>query len=736
MANAPKPRGRPRTKSANHDVEDPPVPKDKRVKAVTGDLPTISAGSDEQPPAPISCLSTPQLMNHERWLSRMPSAQAALIDARPPSLRYCASTSGSASIGAGPEQSCTLSSCFEASQKSVKLTSPIASPSSMGTSCEAGTSVSPTHASLSSRHDSDSPSDELSSAAQHATLLEASVQGWDPALDTVLDELFGGSSWVQDGLLEGVVSSVDGSVCPYEEGAEAEEATQHQPGLGPTVSIPTFPPSPPITGSQGSSSHAGHDSHHQSGGEVAHSAMSDVEAGTAGVGEAAETHSVYHRLLCYQASAAFYAFELLAFAFHLLAIPCLADALGRASASVTACTASTAIDSPAATDSCQLDGLGYSQHPPSASSSTIHQELSRHRFTMSKKPLTYIAGIAAFHFSMLSLAMIFDWSWYPVSTGGVSLDLPHALQWHIVCHSRSLLTLGGFCYMLSRYCHAANYERMLFVYAFTVITLCECNQLRFTLPYSLARIGEPSLLLLAQTHFHSHPPRYDGTHAHHACRTTFCTATRRAVRVSIMDTRRNMTRACGELISPEQQLRVLAAAGEQLLPVVLTSLRFATCKSSLYGLVLKQVPHPSTSYTLGMAPALELWARLVINRALENLSSSDLFAALLTIVSPMPPIHTIALAVYLTYLRYWMDSLYLGWHFDGGLHPSCCSLSRPLPFYSGPFLVLLFLFTIYRQWCAIQLWNMRQLELCLIKRQKDLSLLRIEQLHRFATPRL
>jgi len=149
----------------------------------------------------------------------------------------------------------------------------------------------------------------------------------------------------------------------------------------------------------------------------------------------------------------------------------------------------------------------------------------------------------------------------------------------------------------------------------------------------------------------------------------------------------------------------------------------------LYGIVLKQAPHPSGAYTLGMAEDLETWAWMVVSNALDTESFSHLYAALVTMMAPLPPLQTSALVVYLTYLRHYASSLYLGWHFDG-LAPSCCALSTPLSFVSAPFLGLLFLFTVYRQWCTLRLWHMKQLELSVLKQQKDLSLLRIEQLHR------
>jgi len=152
----------------------------------------------------------------------------------------------------------------------------------------------------------------------------------------------------------------------------------------------------------------------------------------------------------------------------------------------------------------------------------------------------------------------------------------------------------------------------------------------------------------------------------------------------------------------------------------------------LYGIVLKQAPHPSGGYTLGMAEDLETWAWMVVSNALDTESFSHLYAALVTMMAPLPPLQTSALVVYLTYLRHYASSLYLGWHFDG-LAPSCCALSTPLSFVSAPFLGLLFLFTVYRQWCTLRLWHMKQLELSVLKQQKDLSLLRIEQLHRRAT---
>ena len=72
----------------------------------------------------------------------------------------------------------------------------------------------------------------------------------------------------------------------------------------------------------------------------------------------------------------------------------------------------------------------------------------------------------------------------------------------------------------------------------------------------------------------------------------------------------------------------------------------------LHGIVFKQRPHPSNSYSPGMSPELEQWSRLVLTTALEEQSWSYSLATLGALLSPLPPLQTSALISYFALLRW------------------------------------------------------------------------------------
>ena len=145
--------------------------------------------------------------------------------------------------------------------------------------------------------------------------------------------------------------------------------------------------------------------------------------------------------------------------------------------------------------------------------------------------------------------------------------------------------------------------------------------------------------------------------------------------------------------------------------------------STPYGILYNSqpfVPNPQPGrLDLAMSSAVEEWTRDLIAERLEQDIITIASTAILCML-PMPPLPTLALAFYFTYLRWFTNSSIIFWEF-GGLSSSCCRLVHPLPFPFTPVLGAMLLYVLYRQASLLQI--------CQLKRaQHQMALTRIDQL--------
>ena len=120
---------------------------------------------------------------------------------------------------------------------------------------------------------------------------------------------------------------------------------------------------------------------------------------------------VVHLAMLYATDALALAVELLGYALHLLALPGAADLLRRAASAMRA----------------RAQRSEYDASPPSplfaqeSSCSELHTELRTQTFGSSRRPVSALFVIFSVHLAMLSLAVVFDWRWYPQSDGSETL---------------------------------------------------------------------------------------------------------------------------------------------------------------------------------------------------------------------------------------------------------------------------------------------------------------------------
>ena len=142
----------------------------------------------------------------------------------------------------------------------------------------------------------------------------------------------------------------------------------------------------------------------------------------------------------------------------------------------------------------------------------------------------------------------------------------------------------------------------------------------------------------------------------------------------------------------------------------------------LYGLVLKSRPHPSNNYSPGMANDLEQWVSQIMENHQEYVAWSMVYISIPVFVSPLGPVPTILIAMYIACLQWWLSSAVVQWMFSG-LERQCCRLSEAVPFPFIPILSLLFIYTLHRQYCAYEYVRLKH-------RHHEMTLLRVDQLKR------
>jgi hypothetical protein len=140
----------------------------------------------------------------------------------------------------------------------------------------------------------------------------------------------------------------------------------------------------------------------------------------------------------------------------------------------------------------------------------------------------------------------------------------------------------------------------------------------------------------------------------------------------------------------------------------------------LHGLVLKSRPHVSNDYSLGMTRGFEQWLSQVIENHQESVVFATLYISVTVFLSPLGPVPTLLFASYTAWLQWWLLSIDVIWSFSG-MERQCCMLSNAIPFPFTPILILLFIYTLHRQYCACEYFRLKL-------QHHEMTLLRVEQL--------
>ena len=159
----------------------------------------------------------------------------------------------------------------------------------------------------------------------------------------------------------------------------------------------------------------------------------------------------------YAAKAIALVVELVAFGFHLAALPKSADALRRAGQVVLTHE--------------HVSVLPASMLFYEGSCHSLHADLRSQTFSASRRILKVIFVLWSVNVAMLSLAMLLDWPWYPRSVGAVSFNTPAEILLHATSYINTGLTLLTTLFLFSRRCTADTYQWVLLAYVATLVTL-------------------------------------------------------------------------------------------------------------------------------------------------------------------------------------------------------------------------------------------------------------------------
>jgi len=381
----------------------------------------------------------------------------------------------------------------------------------------------------------------------------------------------------------------------------------------------------------------------------------------------------------------------IAFAFHLIAAPCVADGLLRLSLCIRRRLAQPARcwldaqpmghatgleDGSVRADGGRADGASWHGHGEEVdprdgatwfarqmlpSSHQLHRDLRCHTLSTLQTPLSFVQLLWTSHLTMLSLASLFDWSWYPVSTGFRIVDHPADVIRHMRVHGMTLSSIAMLAFMRSRLCTALAFERAAWVYM-AVLVVAYCSE------YFVDAWTE-----------------------------VFCS---RCVAGLL-----NYTRA-----ADGQAVHYSQPAPDDY-------------RMGLFGIILRQGVEGNFNNSPSMTPTVEEWAKSLVSTTLDSASFTHVYAVMIAFLSPVPPLQTMLLIVPFTYTRfYFEESVDLKWTLEG-LPRACCALGRPLTFQYSLFLFVLFAYTVHREWSAL-------LSSQLSQAQRDLAAVRIEQLTR------
>ena len=374
------------------------------------------------------------------------------------------------------------------------------------------------------------------------------------------------------------------------------------------------------------------------------------------------------------------AVEFFAFIGQLIEVPLICDPLRRASLALAArWQVWEGVRHDSQRKECEAAELGEPQAPGglfffapnSPPCREMKAEREKYTHSITRVPIAIVLGGAAVHLCMLSLAICFDWKWYPRSSGR---DTTPKRQ--METHAYSALTLTFIAYLRSRWCTPRTYDAVLAAYLTAMVTL-------YMIPFGDVHIFD--------------------IRRHSTC--TPCSSLKEIAYVNYVDT-------------------TDSSRGYQSIRYGLPA-QHDDPRARLYGLVLKGQqagePYPD-DYGPAMHPQLEAWVRNLQELNMGEQVYVHMYSGIAAVLCPLPPLHTVGIGTYYLILAWYFKSVDLEWSLPD-METTCCALAVPLKFRSWPLIGLLLAFCLYRQHCTFKYILLR-------KQAEHGDRLRIEQLAR------
>ena len=559
-----------------------------------------------------------------------------------------------------------------APEKRTKLTSVISTTASSAGGSGSGSPSSPEPNEESEPHVAQGESDDealldcsVSTVASTATCSMLSSASAAPlelpneALDVLLDQL----------LAPGDLAAVE--IDAADEAASLDGGSSHG-GIRPVSGsvARTFPPSPPAT--------------------TVNIEVVDVPDQISGLSEwsRSDAHKS-RRLVCMRGAASVIVLtvEFLAFLGQLIEVAFICDPLRRASLALATrwqvweglrrgphCKEGAAAELQEPQQEPQAPGGLFFFSPETPTCRQMIAERKKHTHAITRVPTAIVFVAATVYLCMLSLAILFDWPWYPRSLGWTLWETSAMRQ--VQTHTISALSLIFVAYLCSRWCTPRTYDVVLTAYITAICTL-------LVIPFG------------------------DG---------------------HLFDIQRNSTCAMCSSLKELSYVNYVngtdSSRGYQSIRYGLPA-QHDDPRARLYGLVIKSrmagEPYPD-DYGLGMHPQLEEWVRNLQESALDDQMYLHFYGAIVAVVCPLPPLQTVGITTYYAILTWYFKAVDIQWAMPG-MEKACCSLAVPLKFQAGPLIGLLLIFCLYRQHCSCQY--------CLLRKQAERGhRLRIEQLAR------
>jgi len=290
----------------------------------------------------------------------------------------------------------------------------------------------------------------------------------------------------------------------------------------------------------------------------------------------------------------------------------------------------------------------------------FYHELDKEVFRRYHTLVLFIATSTALHYSMLSVSMLLDWTWWPGSRGAINDHLVQAKS-----YSLSVIFVLATAFVGSHWCTATSFQRIVTFVVLVAILLNTAPSVVRTFWYAGCE---------------SCTDRHEQLIAHNIAHS--------------------------------------ANSSVQTLSFVYPTKSPSEVRSRLHGLVL----HPSFFVPGGQGPRftedVEEWVVSIVSRQLSNNWMVALVVMLMAGVSPLPPLSSIVICLIFTFCQLYPSLIELHWSATSGSGPGCCTLKKQMPVLVGPFLTVFVVIRLLLEYSLLKSFRLWHLNKEMLQREK------------------